>query len=138
MWARDMELMLGLWLLASPFVFAHRADAPHLWAHDLALGAAIAAIALAAHWTPLRRLHLLLLPVATWLIAFGWWATRDALAAAPQNWIVVGLVLAMFAIVPSCASDPPESWRPPSPAESAGGTGPASPFDRGGTQPWCT
>lgn len=114
MWARHMELALGLWLLTSPFVFRHASDRSGLWAHDLLIGAAVVSLALATHWRPLRRAHLVLLPLAVWLMGAGWWAARGAgihPPAAYQNWILVGLLLAMFAIVPSRASRPPKPWR---------------------------
>jgi hypothetical protein len=110
-----MELMLGLWLAASPFVLRYGAHETGLWIHDFAVASAVVAIALAAHWKPLRRLHLLLLGVAGWLVGAGWWRTFEAGGlhphAAYQNWILVGLCLAMFAMVPSRASVPPEGWR---------------------------
>lgn len=115
MWARHMELMLGLWLAAGPFALRHPGDVPALWIHDFACASVLVAVSLAAHWPPLRRLHLVFLPVAGWLVAAGWWQTWGAGVhplPAYQNWILVGLLLAMFAIVPSEASQPPPGWRP--------------------------
>lgn len=114
MWARHMELMLGLWLVVSPFALRHDPAQTWLWIHDLACAALVVTAALLAHWHPLRRVHLALLPVAAWLVAFGWWRTYEAgihPLPAYQNWILVGLMLGMFAIIPSEASDPPEAWR---------------------------
>lgn len=108
MWARHMELALGLWLAIGPFVF--RADGPFLRER---LGAAlIVALALACHAPRLRRAHLALLPVAGTLIATGWLAGGGLADVPPpldQNAIVVGLLLAMLAIVPSAASVPPRA-----------------------------
>jgi len=110
MWARHVELALGLWLLAGPLVFEHATIG--LWIHDVAAGALVAAIALASQRRPRGMLHLLALPIAAWLVAAGWWSTWQAGGSSPpifQNRIVVGLLLAMFAIVPNHASRPPEA-----------------------------
>jgi len=114
-WARHMELALGAWLLVSPFVLRHTAERTFLWAHDLAVGALVVGVALACHWRPLERAHLVLLGVAAWLIGLGWWRTWQSDGIHPdaafQNWLLVGLMLAMFAVVPSDASRPPRPWR---------------------------
>lgn len=114
MWARHMELALGLWLAMGPFALRHDPGRVQLFAHDFACALLVVAIALAAHWRPLRRVHLLLLPLAGWLVAAGWWSTwGEPLPPDPafQNWILTGLVLSLLAIVPSDASAPPEPWR---------------------------
>ena len=114
MWARNTELMLGLWMAASPFVLRHDPGSPSLWAHDLGCALLVVTLSLCAHWPRLSRCHLLLLPLAGWLMAAGWWASRGLGPQPPpafQNWILVGLTLAMLAIVPSRASAPPQSWQ---------------------------
>lgn len=115
MWARDMELTLGLWLVLSPFILRHDATEKLLWSHDLGVGALIVVLATACYVRSLRRAHLLLLAVAGWLIGLGWWSTWQVdsieVAAAYQNWLLVGLLLVVFAIVPSDASRPPPGWR---------------------------
>jgi len=114
-WARHMELTLGLWLLVSPFVLRHDAGRSFAWIHDLATGAAIVVIALACHWRPLERAHLALLAVAAWLIGLGWWRSWQSEGIHPdatfQNWLLLGLLLGMFALVPSESSRPPRPWR---------------------------
>lgn len=114
MWARQAEVVLGLWLWISPFVFAHDPQRIGLWIHDFGCGALLVVIPLLAHWRPLHRAYLALLPVAAWLIGLGWWQTWGSGIhpdPAYQNWIMVGLLLAMFAVVPSDASRPPTTWQ---------------------------
>lgn len=83
-----------------------------LWLHDVLVAAIVVTVPLLTYWRPLRRAHLLLVPVALWLIAAGWWQTATAAhAAAFQNWMMIGLLLGMFAIVPTEASRPSDSWR---------------------------
>ena len=114
MWARHMELSLGLWLALSPMIFSHAEDRVWMWLHDFGVALVIVVLSLLAHWPPLRRAHLALLAVSAWLVGAGWWLSRGAGIhpdPAYQNWILVGLLLAMFAIVPGEASRPPQKWR---------------------------
>ena len=78
---------------------------------DLACAAAIVLLSLASYARRTRRAHLLELAVAAFLVAAGWLGRHGELAAAAQNELASGLVLAMLAIVPSEASRPPETWR---------------------------
>lgn len=111
MWARVVEVMLGCWLAASPFVFGHQPDRTWLWVSDLACAAAVVALALVSYWRPLEWAHLGTGLVATWLVAFGFLASPGPAPPALQNDILVGLLLAMFAIIPNEANLPPRGWR---------------------------
>lgn len=94
MWARQLELTLGLWLLVSPFVFGHAGDTAS-WATDLLCGYAVAILSLLPRWTALRRAHLLNVPIACWLVVTG--ALR-APAPAALNELAVGVVLVVLAL----------------------------------------
>jgi hypothetical protein len=111
MWARVVELMLGVWLAVSPFVFQHGPDAPALWANDLGCATAVIALSLLSFWRRLAYAHLVTIGVALWLVGFGYAASSTLAAPAFQNEILVGLVLLMLAIVPNEASQPPPPWR---------------------------
>lgn len=121
MWARNIELALGLWLALSPFIFSHPPGETGLWINDFTCAAIVVSLSVLTYWSPLRRAHLGELAVAVWLMALGWYTTRSGETPASQNHIVVGLLLAMFAIIPSRASLPPRGWR-----SEARGTGPPS------------
>jgi hypothetical protein len=112
MWARVVEVMLGCWLLVSPFVFR---DTPHVsafWTTDVATGCAAIVCSLAAFARPLARAHLLTGAAGVWLIASGYFSMPRPGPPAAQNEIVIGLLLAMLAVVPTEASRPPAPWRP--------------------------
>ena len=113
MWARNFEVALGLWLMMSPFVLSHPEGDTWLWIHDLLLSVVIVTISVLCYVRSLRRLHLAQLAVASWLMGYGWVMARAAAEAPPssQNHIMLGLLLAMFAIVPSESSRPPDGWR---------------------------
>ena len=111
MWARVVEFMLGCWLAVSPFVFRH--ENPQLWTLDFALSLAVMVLALVSYWHPLRFAHLVLIVLALAMIGWGRFSgglDGADLAAGYQNYILVGLLLLMFAIVPNQASEPPASW----------------------------
>jgi len=110
MWARHFEIALGLWLVTSPFVFA--ADGSRaLWIHDFTCGAALIVVPLLCYRHAWRRAHLVLLALAAWLAGYGWvLAFGGDPTPASQNHLVVGLLVAMLAIVPSRAATPPDSW----------------------------
>lgn len=109
MWARHSELALAAWMGVSPLVLRH-GQMSWLWWHDLAMAVVIGGLALLSHRRRFAWCHLLQLVVAAWLLVLGWWhAHGTALDAPPasQNWIVVGLALLLFAIVPNHAFRPP-------------------------------
>jgi hypothetical protein len=111
MWARVVEVMLGCWLAVSPFIFRHAADERWLWANDFASAFAVVTLALLSFWRPLRHAHLAIGAVGLWLMGFGYFASPHPLAPALQNDLLVGLLLAMFAIIPNEANRPPQAWR---------------------------
>ena len=111
MWARVIEVMLGCWLALSPFIFRHSAEDRVLWFTDLLSATAVIVFALVSFWSPLRVAHVANLVVALWLIAFGFWGSPYPTPPALQNYIVVGSLLLMFAIIPNEATKPPLPWR---------------------------
>jgi len=111
MWSRVCEFFLGCWLMMSPFIFRHADEASQFWINDLTAGGIVALLGLLSFWHPLRNAHLLILAVAAWLIGFAyWWGLGDATAAS-QNHLVIGLCLAMFAIIPNQATLPATDWQ---------------------------
>ena len=110
MWARHFEIALGLWLAASVFILAVPNEELAIWIIDLCAAALIVGLSLACHWKPLRRAHLGVLVIALALILFAFVQPRP-LPRWQQNHLLVGLMLAMFAVVPSRASEPPRPWR---------------------------
>lgn len=111
MWARVVEVTLGCWLALSPFIFRHDPEDRILWINDLLSAAAVVVFAVVSYWSPLRFAHLANFLVGLWLLAFGWWGSSPPAAPALQNDIVVGILLMMFAILPSEARLPPRPWR---------------------------
>jgi hypothetical protein len=117
MWSRVVEIMLGHWLLMSPFIFGHEPAATWLWAIDLGCGAAVIAFGLLSYWEPTRGSHFGTLAVAVALIAAAF--LQQPVPVPPstpippeiQNQLILGLLLMMFALVPNEASQPGRAWR---------------------------
>jgi hypothetical protein len=68
-------------------------------------------VSLFSFWHRAIRLHLLNLPVALWLVGFGYFGSGATPPPAAQNELIVGIVLLMFAIIPTQAMLPPHGWR---------------------------
>jgi len=111
MWARLFEFMLALWLSVSPFIFRHAADETFLWASDLSCASIIAVLSLASFNKRIEKIHLLNIAVGLWLIAVGAFRAESPPPPAMQNQIVVGLLLLMFAVIPSRSDEPPRAWQ---------------------------
>jgi hypothetical protein len=110
MWARTTEVMLGLWLAASPFVFGHPPEEPGPWWNDFGTASVVVTVSLLSFWSGARHAHLLNLLAGLWLVGFGYLG-GDPPSPAAQNDLIVGLLLLMLAIIPSEATLPPGEWR---------------------------
>lgn len=112
MWARDFEIALALWLALAPFVVGRVHDeAAWMGTADLACAALVLCLALASYSRRFRTAHLAELPLAIGLAGIGWITSIGEATPASQNRLLVGLLLAMFAVVPSEAFSPPRALR---------------------------
>lgn len=110
MWSRVVEVMFGVWLVISPFLFSHPPSIPSWWINDLLTGFLVILSGLFSYWRPTRFAHLLTIVVACWLVGFAFFHGFGGPEAATQNQLIIGLMLLMFASVPNHASSPPRSW----------------------------
>lgn len=108
MWARIVELILSLWLIASPFIFHHKI--PFLWGSDWICGVLMGLFALLSFVERLSKMHLLNLAAAFWLIGVGYAIQSDPTAPGLENNILVGILLLMLAIIPSHCTRSPREW----------------------------
>ena len=111
MWARAIEIMLALWLAASPFIFGHVDTHPQLVASDFVAASAILVLSSASFFHRLRRAHLGNLAVAAWLVGYGYFGFQHPIPPGAQSELLVGLVLILLAIIPPQSEEPPEGWR---------------------------
>ena len=110
MWPRVTECLLGCWLLISPFVFRYEVQPLGWWINDYVVGLAIILLGLMSYWRPTRRIHLLTVLLAIWLVFYGRFGHQYPFPPAAQNYITLGFLLMMTAIIPSRASEPPAEW----------------------------
>jgi hypothetical protein len=117
-WPRYCELFCALWLIVSGWVVEYPDPAQYRLI-SITAGVLIAVFDVLAITLRKRYAHLLVLPLAAALIVFSFlaapWESQGA-----QNLITTGLLLMMFAILPTEATLPPPSWRE---------------FERGTTEP---
>ena len=112
MWPRAAELLLAAWLAASPWLLPVPAeDANFLRVNSLACAALIALAAMLSFRTTWGKAHLASLALALWLIAVAFRQPDPPPAAAYQNYVITGLTLLLFAVLPSRAGEPPSGWR---------------------------
>ena len=110
MWPRIVEVMLGIWLTVSPFIFRLEPQQTTVWIVDLLAGALVMIFALIAVWPRFSKVRLAVTGLGILLALWGYFQTRP-IAAFHQNHIALGLLLVMLSIIPGQASLPPVPWR---------------------------
>ena len=98
MWSRVIEVMFGVWLLISPFIFSHPASATGWWINDMVAGGGVILFGLLSFWHPTRNAHLLSLLVGCWLIGFAYYHGLGDAPPASQNHLAVGFMLLMLLV----------------------------------------
>ena len=111
MWPRIIEVMLGCWLMISPFIFRLSPDQTFLWVSDLAAGAAVIGIALTACSPRYPRLRLLNLISSAYLVIVAFLAAPPPPPPAYQNYVVIGLLILITAVIPTRGVLPPQKWQ---------------------------
>lgn len=111
MWARVVEFMLALWLSISPFIFCYPKDARFFWANDFIVATLIALFSLGSIYKPLRKIHLVNLAISFYLIFLSYLFRDSPMYGPLQNYMVLGILILMTAIIPAEASKPPVPWR---------------------------
>ncbi len=111
MWPRVVEVMLGAWLLVTPFIFRATPEVDAYTASAFAAGAIAAVASLASCWDPLRHARFLTLGVSFWLMLHGYFSAARPGPPAAQNELVVGSILLLFAILPNEINAKPRPWR---------------------------
>lgn len=130
MWPRVLEIMLACWLALSPLIFRYPTGESWLWWHDYMVATLIAVLAMLSFAPPLRRAHLFELLIAAWLIGYGW-ITSDGIHDAPrQNWMCLGLLILLTAIIPTDCDRQPVAWRRWYKERGIGGHTTADPYGR--------
>ena len=111
MWGRAVIVLLGVWLLASPWIFRSATGEPVLRTQTLACGFLVVTLTLVSC---LESLNLTIVPVGivgAWLIGWAYFAISHPRPPYAENEILVGWLILMFVLVPRRAAAPPPPWR---------------------------
>lgn len=99
-WQDPVNLVIGLWMLASPWVLAYQAEARPMW-NSVIVGLLIAAVALYAMYQVFAWEEWTNVVLGAWLVISPWVLGFSGLYAAMLNAVVAGaivLVLALWAL----------------------------------------
>jgi hypothetical protein len=96
-WQDPVNLVLGLWMLVSPWVLAYQAETNPTW-NAVALGILIAASALVALFRVMAWEEWVNLAFGVWLVTSPWVLGFAGLAVAMWNAVIVGVVVAALAL----------------------------------------
>lgn len=102
MWARVSEIILGIWLFVSHFLFMTSIM-------DIVAAVLILAFSGLSFISNLNKMHLLQVIPVGYLLYAGY--SAPCISASVQNDILVALFLLLFCIIPSQATKPPRAWR---------------------------
>jgi hypothetical protein len=111
MWPRVVEIMLGCWLLVTPFVFRSTPHVDDYTMNAAVCGAIVITASLLSFWDRLRLAHVVTLLVSLWLAAHGCFFAERPGPPAGQNELVSGLLLLLFAVLPNEINDVARPWR---------------------------
>jgi hypothetical protein len=113
MWPRVVEVMFGVWLLLSPFIFSYSTESrlEFAWISDFLSGLLIIAFGLASYSARFWWAHFLSCLVAAYMISVGYFALDGIYVPAAQNHILIGMLVLMFAVLPNHTNDKPEKWQ---------------------------
>ena len=111
MWPRMVELGMGVWLIASPWIFNHRDSSSPFFAKDLVCGGLVVMLSLLSWWKPASWAHYFTGGVAAWLGIHTWWFVERPGPPAAQNEITLAVLLVTMFLLPNQASEPPAAWR---------------------------
>ena len=111
MWPRVAEIVIGFWLLTSPWVLAQNSAVGPWHFNGLICGSAIVLLGGLSFRPGWRKAHLAEIPIGLWIIGFAYFGSTQPAPAVVQSDLLTALFLLNFAIIPSPANLPPGSWR---------------------------
>ncbi len=96
-WQDIANLLIGVWLVISPFALAYSAETTAAWNAQI-VGAAIIVMAVVALWAIRKWDKWTGAALSAWLIVSPWILGYGGLAAATWNQVLVGLALGILAL----------------------------------------
>ena len=96
-WQDPVSVVVGLWLLISPWALQHQAEGNPTW-NAVIVGVVVAAIALYAMFEVMAWEEWANAALGVWLVISPWVLGFSALAAAMWNAVIIGVVIAALAL----------------------------------------
>lgn len=107
MWARVVEVMLGLWLAISWLIFGYREAS--LLINDFTIAFLICLFSLLSYLPRFQKMHLFNFLIGVWFIILAY-MMQGSLFYVDQNYMILGILFLMISILPSHAKYPPRRW----------------------------
>ena len=114
MWARYIEVFLGLGVIACAWVLPHPEAPWRVW-NDVVCGVLVILLAILSFFGPTRWAHIGIGAVGLWLGGTAYFSVERPGPAAAQCEIVLALLLLLMFLIPNEATEPPVPWRRPQP-----------------------
>lgn len=111
MWPRICDIILGIWLFLSQFIFTFQDGFPFQRVFDNLSAFAILFFSLLSFHPKWSRMHLWNLLVTAYLIIIPFLYHTPFLPFYLQSHLIIANVLLMTAVIPCRASDSPEEWK---------------------------
>ncbi len=109
MGARHAEIFIAIWLAISWMIFHYGEEGRALlMMNDFICAFLLIFFALITYSTKFRHWHLMNFVIGLWLILFSYSSFVEGVPE--QNYMTLGLLLLMLAIVPSFSGQAPHSW----------------------------
>lgn len=96
-WQDPINLVAGLWMIASPWVLAYQTQSQPMW-NAVVLGALVAVVALSALFKASAWQQWVNAVLGAWLVISPWAIGFSTLQAAMLNAVIVGVVVAGLAV----------------------------------------
>ena len=111
MWPRIVELLLGLWLAASPFIFETTGLGPLVATQSVVCAIVVIAASCFSFRESTRHARAVTALVGLWLVGAAYVTASRPAEPELQNQFTVGLLLILFVVIPNEANRPPRPWR---------------------------
>jgi hypothetical protein len=111
MWPRVTEIVIGLWLLTSPWLLASNSAVGAWHFNGLLCGSTIVLLGGLSFRSRWRKAHLAEIPIGVWILSCAYLDSTHPAPPVVQSGVLTALFLLNFAIIPSQANLPPISWQ---------------------------
>ena len=109
-WPRLLEVMLGCWLIISPWVIGRIVGGNSPVMGEVVLGGGIVLLSGLSIHRRWEWVHSLTAPLALWLVLVPYFSYDRPGPAQAQNDILVGILLLMTVVLPTRALEPPQNY----------------------------